>query len=113
MITVSKNAAQEIKRLQISRNKLDTSLRIKINQGGCSGLFYELQFNQPQKLASQGDRQYQSEGIFITIDSESANYITNLEIDYSEDLMGGGFRFDNSKAVKNCNCGLSFSVANT
>jgi iron-sulfur cluster assembly accessory protein len=114
MITVSETAAQEVKRLQLSRQKPNSSLRIRIDHGGCSGLFYQLELNEnsPENQISR-DRQYQSNGVTILIDEESSIYIEDLQIDYSEDLMGGGFRFDNAKAIRNCNCGQSFSVKHT
>lgn len=114
MITLSETAAQEVKRLQLSRQKPNSYLRIKVNHGGCSGLFYQLDLSEtsPEKLLSD-DCEYQSKGIKILIDEESSIYIEDLQIDYSEDLMGGGFRFDNAKAIKNCNCGQSFSVKHT
>lgn len=110
MITLSETAAQEIKRLQISTQKQNTHLRININQGGCAGLFYNLEL---QETILKGDRQYESQGISIIVESAIISYIDKLKIDYSEDLMGGGFRFQNPNSVKNCNCGQSFSVKNT
>lgn len=110
MITLSKTAAQEIKRLQISSEKPNTHLRITINQGGCAGLFYQLEF---QENLKEGDRQYESQEISIILDTSMLSYVENLKIDYSEDLMGGGFRFQNPQAVKICNCGQSFSEKKT
>ena len=107
MITVSATAIEEIKRLQISRDKPDSYLNLKISRGGCSGLYYNLELKDG---FSEAYSKYESKGIVITIDSESIGYIEDLEIDYSEDLMGGAFRFENKKSVKNCNCGQSFSI---
>jgi iron-sulfur cluster assembly accessory protein len=110
MITLSETAAQEIKRLQISTQKQNAHLRIKINQGGCAGLFYKLEL---QETILEGDLQYESQGISIIVESKIISYIDELKIDYSEDLMGVGFRFQNPNSVKNCNCGQSFSAKNT
>lgn len=107
MINITQDAAQEVRRLQSSRHKENSDVRLKINKGGCSGLFYDLQLNEK---VNESDRQYESEGITFTIDADSLNFIENLQIDYSEDLMGGAFRFENAKSIKHCNCGQSFSV---
>ncbi|GAB4530627.1 MAG: iron-sulfur cluster assembly accessory protein [Pleurocapsa sp.] len=106
MVQISQAAAREINRIKLSRQQPDSFLRLEIKSGGCSGLFYDL------GLASnptQGDRCYESSGIFIVVDSDSQPYIENLQLDYSEDLMGGGFRFRNPQAANVCGCGLSFS----
>jgi iron-sulfur cluster assembly accessory protein len=133
MITVTETAAQEVKRLQSSRQKPDSYLRVKINHGGCCGLYYQLELNETsaeggeisasggqgscasggQQSCASGARQYESRGIVITVDADSSAYLEDLEIDYSEDLMGGGFRFDNFKAMEHCNCGQSFSLKHT
>lgn len=107
MIIVSDTAIEEIKRLRISREKPDSYFNLEIIHGGCHELYYKLTL---KDNTSESDYKYESQGIAITIDSESMNYIENLEIDYSEDLMGGAFRFENKKSVKICNCGKSFSL---
>lgn len=53
---------------------------------------------------------FAANGIKIISDADSYHYIQNLTIDYSEDLMGGGFRFNNPQATVTCGCGNSFSV---
>jgi iron-sulfur cluster assembly accessory protein len=110
MIEISPAAASEIKRLQSSRQQSDSQLRISVKQGGCRGLFYALEFDPNHQ---QGDRLYQFGGISVIIDPQSHPYLEGLKLDYSEDLMGGGFRFHNANATSTCSCGQSFSVAQT
>jgi iron-sulfur cluster assembly accessory protein len=110
MITISEAAAREVKRRQSSRQKPDTHLRLRVRQGGCAGLFYHLELDETIQL---GDRTYQSNGISTLVDAQSYSYVDGLKIDYSEDLMGGGFRFHNPNAVSNCSCGQSFAVKNS
>jgi iron-sulfur cluster assembly accessory protein len=110
MITVSTTAAQEVKRMQKSRQKLDSHLRLKVEKGGCSGLFYKLELDQK---VTEGDRTFTSNDITIVVNPECYSYVFGLRIDYSEDLMGGSFRFDNPNAVKHCSCGQSFSWQNS
>ncbi|BAU62682.1 iron-sulfur cluster assembly accessory protein [Stanieria sp. NIES-3757] len=116
MIFVSQTAAKEIKRIQLSRQQPDSQLRLTVKSGGCSGLFYVLNLEsnyQPSlELTSQTDHLYQSNGIEVIVDQETFSYVQGLQLDYSEDLMGGGFRFQNPNAVNTCGCGLSFTYQN-
>ncbi|MFW6358096.1 MAG: HesB/IscA family protein [Chroococcales cyanobacterium] len=107
MINLSQAAAEEIKRLQVTRRKSDTYLRLGVKVGGCSGLSYTLDFDE---AIQEGDRLYESRGISVIIDSQSASYLHGLNLDYSADLMGGAFRFSNPNASESCGCGHSFSV---
>lgn len=109
MIELSSSAIQEIKRVQTSRQQLDSYLRLQVQQGGCEGLYYifDLWNSDPRK----NDLIYDHQGIRLIIDEISAVYLKNLRIDYAEDLMGGGFRFQNPQAEKVCRCGLSFRYA--
>lgn len=111
MVEISAAAAKEINRIKASQQKPDSHLRVKITSGGCSGLFYHLTLESMAIASSHtSDRLYQSQGISVLVDSQSAQYIQNLKLDYSEDLMGGGFRFQNPEATNTCGCGLSFAI---
>jgi iron-sulfur cluster assembly accessory protein len=57
------------------------------------------------------DHVFDLSSIRFIIDNESFTYVNGLALDYSEDLMGGGFRFHNPQAITTCGCGNSFSVA--
>lgn len=58
-----------------------------------------------------GDQVVRCDGVEIVVDAHSLPYLDGLMLDYTEDLMGGGFRFHNPNAVQSCGCGNSFSVA--
>jgi iron-sulfur cluster assembly protein len=107
MITISLAAIKEISRLKSKLSNSETLFRLQVEPGGCSGWIYKLNFDLP----TQGDRLYQSNGIDILVDSSSTEYLNGLTLDYSEDLMGGAFRFHNPNAVTFCGCGNSFSTS--
>ncbi|HEY9704882.1 MAG TPA: iron-sulfur cluster assembly accessory protein [Allocoleopsis sp.] len=107
MITLSKTAQTEIKRLQSQPQNQNTKLKISVEPGGCAGLFYHLEFSPPDHNT---DNIYDCQGIEIAIASHSINYLYGIVIDYTEDLMGGGFRFNNPQAEKTCSCGNSFQI---
>ncbi|MEA5582299.1 iron-sulfur cluster assembly accessory protein [Nodularia harveyana UHCC-0300] len=107
MIHLSPAAISEIRRLQLKQQP-KTLLRLTIKLGGCSGWFYDISFDQTVKV---DDRLFNVNGIEVVIDDHSYSYVHELALDYSEDLMGGGFRFHNPQAIATCGCGNSFSIA--
>ncbi|ALB40167.1 hypothetical protein AA650_06530 [Anabaena sp. WA102] len=107
MIHFSPTAINEIGRLK-SKQPSDTLFRLRVKSGGCADLFYDLAFD--TTVQSQ-DQVLELHDIRVIIDPESINYINELSIDYSEDLMGGGFRFHNPQATSTCSCGNSFSIS--
>lgn len=107
MINITKAAASEIKRLQLRCQKPEARLRLSVSLGGCADLYYKLDLDE---AAKPSDRVYDCNGVSILVDEQSFNHITGLTLDYSEDLMGGGFRFHNPNAVESCGCGNSFRV---
>lgn len=114
MIILTDNAATEIKRLQKSRNQTETYLDISIKKGGCQDWYYDLNLIPVVEEETFGDRQLILEKeIRIAQKEENQGYFQELTIDYLEDLMGGGFRFENNKVIKTCNCGQSFSLKKT
>jgi iron-sulfur cluster assembly accessory protein len=113
MIQIALSAAKEIERLKTSRQQPDSLLRLRIKSGGCSGLFYDLELESKLSAKIDSDLIYESNGIEIIIDPQSATWSNNLQLDYAEDLMGGGFRFKNPQAVGICGCGLSFGAIET
>jgi iron-sulfur cluster assembly accessory protein len=109
MITITPTALQEIQRIQNSRQQKNSYFRISVKDGGCSGLIYSLNL---EKTSQENDHLSEYQGLKVIIDPKTLPLIENLKLDYSEDLMGGGFRFQNPQAQKNCNCGQSFSLNN-
>jgi iron-sulfur cluster assembly protein len=107
MITITPTALQEIQRLQNSRQQKNSYFRIGVINGGCEHLIYRLNL---ETSSQENDHISEYQGLKIIIDQESLPLIENLKLDYSEDLMGGGFRFQNPQAAKHCNCGQSFSL---
>jgi iron-sulfur cluster assembly accessory protein len=57
------------------------------------------------------DQLFNCDGVQVVVDAQSISAIAGLTLDYSEDLMGGGFRFHNPNALQTCGCGNSFSLS--
>ncbi|AFY53639.1 Iron-sulfur cluster assembly accessory protein [Rivularia sp. PCC 7116] len=109
MIKLSQAAADEIKRLKSKQKTPNILFRLTVKPGGCSGWFYDMSFNDEQTL-TQGDRVFTSKDIEIVLDPQTLEQVQGSTIEYSEDLMGGGFRFYNPQAIEVCGCGNSFSI---
>ncbi|NJL91974.1 MAG: iron-sulfur cluster assembly accessory protein [Coleofasciculaceae cyanobacterium SM2_1_6] len=107
MIHLSKSASKEIRRLQGKSAGQEPRVRLSIAPGGCAGLYYNLGFAGTVEV---GDRFYDCEGISVILDAQSLAHVQGMTLDYSEDLMGGGFRFHNPQAINVCSCGNSFSI---
>ncbi len=108
MIHLSQAAVSEIGRLRLKQHQPNLLFRLAVKPGGCSGWYYDMSFEETVK---ESDRTFDCNGIKVVIDTESLNYINGLTLDYSEDLMGGGFRFHNPLSSTSCGCGNSFSIS--
>ena len=111
MISVSDSALGQLKGL-ISSQATETQLglRVFVQSGGCSGFSYGmgLDENPPREddVIVNVD-----ESLKVYVDSYSAEYLQGAEIDYVDQLMGGGFTIHNPNAVRTCSCGHSFQTA--
>jgi iron-sulfur cluster assembly protein len=107
VIYITASAAREIERIKTMRHKQDSQFRLRVKQGGCCGYLYVFELDDSN---TSEDHIFESNGISVAIDESSFPYIDELKLDYSEDLMGGNFRFQNPNAINNCGCGQSFQV---
>ena len=86
-------------------------LRMGIRNGGCSGLSYVMDFSTEDEIQEDDEvDEYEKENIKCVVDAKSMLYLYGLELDYSEELIGGGFKFYNPNAEESCGCGSSFGV---
>jgi iron-sulfur cluster assembly protein len=111
MIQLNPAARAEILRLQAKRQKstaIPLLFRLGVVHQGCLGLSYSLDFD---TCIQSGDVTLECNDVPVVIHGASLGYLENLVIDYSEDMMGGGFRFSNPQAVQSCSCGHSFAIA--
>ena len=107
MIQLTDVAKVEVKKLIQQQDKPGAFLRVGVKGGGCSGMSYEVNFD--DKI-NEFDRVYDLDGIKVVCDSKSFIYLDGMAIDFSKELVGGGFRFINPNATGTCGCGTSFSA---
>ena len=106
-IIVTEGAVKKLKNVMKSDNKEDYFLRMSVEGGGCSGMTYKMDFDKQQK---EFDKVFKSNGLTVICDLKSWLYLKNVEIDYSDDLLNGGFKIKNPNAERTCGCGTSFSA---
>lgn len=92
-----------------SQQGTDLCLRVGVRGGGCSGMSYTMDFEDPQNI-QETDQVFDYEGFKVVSDPKSMLYIYGLTLDYSNALIGGGFQFTNPNATQTCGCGTSFSA---
>lgn len=108
LVEVTEAAAQQIKRLLDQEGKAEThGLRMKVVGGGCSGLQYQLAFDDQRK---ESDAEVESHGVRVLVDEKSALYLVGTILDFVDTLMESGFKIQNPNAKNTCGCGQSFGA---
>ncbi len=106
-ITITKNAATQVKTLLNQRGKPSLGLKIGVKSGGCSGFSYVVEYADTK---GQFDEIIESEGVNILIDPKAIMYLLGTEMDYVEGDFKSGFVFNNPNEKGKCGCGKSFNV---
>ena len=106
IIAVTPRAAAEIKAMMTLPENAGKSLRVYVEQGGCSGMQYGMVFDETR----EGDLTGGEAGVSVYVDAISAEFLRGTVIDFSDDLTAGGFKIKNPNAKESCGCGKSFSA---
>ena len=108
MVQVSQTAASKISELLAEEGKAGSGLRVFVQGGGCSGFQYGLMI---EESGGVGDKVFESNGIKLFVDPVSVSYVNGAEVDFVDNVTGGGVTIKNPQATSTCGCGQSFSVA--
>ena len=106
MISMTDQAARKIVALAAEKGLAGAGLRVKVVGGGCSGLTYKMDLDQPR----EGDRVFEHDGAKLVVDRKSFLYLKGTELDYKDELMASGFNLRNPNVKRSCGCGSSFVV---
>jgi len=108
MVEVTKAAAEQIAKLLDEDGKREThGLRMKVVGGGCSGLQYQLSFDDQLKDI---DHEVEAHGVRVIVDEKSALYLVGSTLDFVDTLQDSGFKIENPNATNSCGCGQSFAA---
>ncbi len=107
MINVSPTAATKIQELLAEEQKPQSGLRVFVQGGGCSGFQYGLMI---EDSPGPTDQAFESNGVKLFVDPISARYLQGAEVDFIDNVTGGGFTIRNPNAKSTCGCGSSFNA---
>jgi iron-sulfur cluster assembly accessory protein len=104
-VTLTEQAATKVRTLLEQEGRDDLRLRIAVQPGGCSGLQYQLFFDE---RVLDGDIESSFHGVPLVVDRMSAPYLGGATIDFTDTIEQQGFTIDNPNAGGGCACGNSF-----
>jgi iron-sulfur cluster assembly accessory protein len=104
-VELTGTAAAKVRNLLEQEGRDDLRLRIAVQPGGCSGLRYELYFDE---RSLDGDLTRDFDGVQVVVDRMSAPYLQGARIDFSDTIDKQGFTIENPNAGGTCACGDSF-----
>jgi iron-sulfur cluster assembly accessory protein len=104
-VTLTDTAAVKVRALLDQEGRDDLRLRVAVQPGGCSGLQYQLFFDE---RTLDGDIDIDAHGVPIVVDRMSAPYLGGATIDFTDTIEQQGFTIDNPNASGGCACGNSF-----
>lgn len=108
MITVEERAREQLVSLMSDKKYgEDAFVRVSVKGGGCSGLMYNLDFD---NKVGENDKIFEDKGIKVVVDKKSMLYLIGTILEYEGGLNGKGFSFRNPNASRTCGCGESFAV---
>ena len=112
-ILITNDAIEQISNLLKGQND-KKALRVGVRSGGCSGMSYTMDFIGDNEINADDkvyDYSLNSDQSFqVVCDPKSLLYIYGMQLDFSKELIGGGFNFVNPNASQTCGCGSSFAV---
>ena len=104
-VGLTDNAAGKVKSLLEQEGRDDLRLRVAVQPGGCSGLIYQLYFDERML---DGDATVDYDGVEVIVDKMSVPYLNGATIDFVDSIEKQGFTIDNPNATGSCACGDSF-----
>jgi iron-sulfur cluster assembly accessory protein len=105
-VLLTDTAVEKVKTLLTAEGRDDLRLRVSVQPGGCSGLIYQLFFDEQLEEA---DAVVEFNGVEVVVDPMSVPYLDGASIDFEDTIQKQGFTIDNPNAGGSCACGDSFS----
>jgi iron-sulfur cluster assembly accessory protein len=105
-VSLTDQAKSKVRALIEAEGRDDLRLRVAVQPGGCSGLIYQLYFDE---LLEETDSVKDFDGVEVVVDKMSVPYLDGASIDFEDTIQKQGFTIDNPNAEGSCACGDSFS----
>jgi iron-sulfur cluster assembly accessory protein len=107
VVSLTSSAARQVRSMiDGSAENAGKSLRVYVEEGGCSGMQHAMTFDEKR----EGDFVLEFEGVSVVVDRVSAEHLQGAQIDFSDALTGGGFKVNIPRAQATCGCGKSFAT---
>jgi iron-sulfur cluster assembly protein len=106
-VSMTPVAVNRVKELMTTQKVDQAFLRMGVRGGGCSGMTYDLQFDNELR---KHDKQFEVDGVKVVVDVKSYLYLNGTTLDYVTQGLTGGFTFVNPNAKSSCGCGTSFTA---
>ena len=107
ILGVTERAAEKAIALSEREGHAEPYLRLRVLAGGCSGFSYKLSFDDGP---AEDDHVIQAHGLTVLVDPKSAPIVAGSTIEFSDAMLGGGFKVNNPQAIHECACGESFAI---
>ncbi|MEM1220742.1 MAG: iron-sulfur cluster assembly accessory protein [Bacteroidota bacterium] len=108
MLFVAESAKSKIDEIKVTQKLTeDFFIRVTVTSGGCSGLTYQMDFDNESQ---PNDQVFEDNGVKVVTDLKSFLYLCNTTLEFSGGLNGKGFFFNNPNAARTCGCGESFAL---
>lgn len=104
-VQITDAALSHLKRVLQRDGRPEAFVRLGVKGGGCSGFEYVTKVDTVRKAI---DLEWSHDGVTVVVDAKSAVFLRGSTFDYTGNLIGGGFRFENPNVQKSCGCGTSF-----
>ncbi|MFM1984494.1 MAG: hypothetical protein RL723_929 [Actinomycetota bacterium] len=105
-VVLTQQAQSKVRTLIAAEGRDDLRLRVAVQPGGCSGLIYQLYFDEQ---LTEDDVVKEFDGVEVVVDKMSVPYLDGASIDFEDTIQKQGFTIDNPNAAGSCACGDSFS----
>lgn len=105
-VSLTDTAKDKVRTLLASEGRDDLRLRVSVQPGGCSGLIYQLFFDE---VLEESDAVADFDGVQVVVDKMSVPYLEGASIDFEDTIQKQGFTIDNPNAAGSCACGDSFN----
>lgn len=105
-VKLTDGARDKVRALLAAEGRDDLRLRVSVQPGGCSGLIYQLFFDE---VLDESDAIADFDGVEVVVDKMSVPYLDGASIDFEDTIQKQGFTIDNPNAAGSCACGDSFN----